>query len=116
MSYDGSPHVRNKLAEALLRDPEALRADVLAFLDLCRPVFFGALWAESEPLLARAAHRVRQRLADDGPVSALASLSPSSVRLADPPRVVFDKVHHAVRVSTGRPRAGRVDGDLYGLS
>ncbi|MFE6029192.1 ArsR/SmtB family transcription factor [Streptomyces niveus] len=92
----GLPEPHLELAEALLRDPAALRADVLAFLDLCRPVFFGALWAETEPLLARAAHRVRQRLADDGPVAALAALSPSSVRLADPPRVVFDKVHHAV--------------------
>ncbi|MFC8074001.1 DUF5937 family protein [Streptomyces sp. NPDC057307] len=92
----GLPEPHLELAEALLRDPEALRADVLAFLDLCRPVFFGALWAETEPLLARAAHRVRQRLADDGPAAALAALSPSSVRLADPPRVIFDKVHHAV--------------------
>lgn len=92
----GLPEPHLELAEALLRDPEALRADVLAFLDLCRPVFFAALWAETEPHLARAAHRVRQRLADDGPGAALAALSPSSVRLADPPRVVFDKVHHAV--------------------
>lgn len=92
----GLPEPHLELAEALLRDPEALRADVLDFLDLCRPVFFAALWAETEPHLARAAHLVRQRLADDGPASALAALSPSSVRLADPPRVVFDKVHHAV--------------------
>ncbi|WP_405614778.1 DUF5937 family protein [Streptomyces sp. NBC_01511] len=92
----GLPEPHLELAETLLRDPEALRADVLAFLGLCRPVFFAALWAETEPLLARAAHRVRQRLADDGPAAALAALSPSSVRLADPPRVVFDKVHHAV--------------------
>lgn len=92
----GLPEPHLELAEALLRDPEALRADVHAFLDLCRPVFFGALWAETEPLLARAAHRVRQRLANDGPAAALAALSPSSARLADPPRVVFDKVHHAV--------------------
>lgn len=92
----GLPEPHLELAEALLRDPDALRADVLDFLDLCRPVFFAALWAETEPHLARAAHLVRQRLADDGPAAALASLSPSSVRLADPPRVVFDKVHHAV--------------------
>ncbi|MFD6988011.1 DUF5937 family protein [Streptomyces sp. NPDC059943] len=92
----GLPEPHLELAEALLRDPEALRADVLAFIDLCRPVFFAALWAETEPHLARAAHLVRQRLADDGPAAALAALSPSSVRLADPPRVVFDKVHHAV--------------------
>lgn len=92
----GLPEPHLELAEALLHDPEALRADVLAFIDLCRPVFFAALWAETEPQLARAAHLVRQRLADDGPASALAALSPSSVRLADPPRVVFDKVHHAV--------------------
>lgn len=92
----GLPEPHLELAEALLRDPESLRADALAFLDLCHPVFFGALWAETEPLLARAAHRVRQRLADDGPAAALAALSPSSVRLADPPRVVFDKVHHVV--------------------
>lgn len=45
----GLPEPHLELAEALLRDPEALRADVLAFLDLCRPVFFGALWAETEP-------------------------------------------------------------------
>ncbi|WP_405821786.1 DUF5937 family protein [Streptomyces sp. NBC_00838] len=92
----GLPEPHLELAEALLRDPEALRADVLAFIDLCRPVFFAALWAETEPHLARAAHLVRQRLADDGPAAALAALSPSSVRLADPPRVVFDKVHHVV--------------------
>lgn len=92
----GLPEPHLELAESLLRDPAALRADVVAFLDLCRPVFFAALWAETEPHLARAAHRVRQRLADDGPAAALAALSPSSVRLADPPRVVFDKVHHAV--------------------
>ncbi|WP_329034366.1 DUF5937 family protein [Streptomyces sp. NBC_01725] len=92
----GLPEPHLELAEALLRDPEALRADVLAFIDLCRPVFFAALWAETEPHLTRAAHLVRQRLADDGPAAALAALSPSSVRLADPPRVVFDKVHHAV--------------------
>lgn len=92
----GLPEPHLELAEALLRDPEALRADVLTFLRLCHSVFFTALWAETGPHLARAAHRVRQRLADDGPAAALAALSPSSVRLADPPRVVFDKVHHAV--------------------
>ncbi|MFI1014342.1 DUF5937 family protein [Streptomyces sp. NPDC020965] len=96
----GLPEPHLGLAEDLLRDPEALRADVLGFLDLCRPVFFGALWAETEPFLTRAAHRVRQRLADDGPAAALLSLSPSSARLAEsgggPLRVIFDKVHHAV--------------------
>ncbi|MGW6454967.1 DUF5937 family protein [Streptomyces sp. NPDC055078] len=94
------------LADDLLRDPEALRGDVLGFLELCRPVFFDALWAETEPVLTRAAHRMRQRIADDGPASALLSLSPASARLTgpdpsgggrkDPVRVVFDKVHHAV--------------------
>lgn len=92
------PHLR--LAEDLLRDPEALRADVLGFLDLCHRVFFSDLWAETEPVLTRAAHRVRRRLADEGPAAALVSLSPSSARLAapaaGPARVVFDKVHHAV--------------------
>jgi DNA-binding transcriptional ArsR family regulator len=102
----GLPEPHLALAEDLLRDPAALRADVLAFLDLCRRVFFGALWAETEPVLTGAAHRVRQRLADDGPAAALVSLSPSSARLAHPSpgtasgggplRVVFDKVHHAV--------------------
>jgi len=92
------PHLR--LAEDLLRDPEALRADVLGFLDLCRRVFFRELWTETEPILTRAAHRVRRRLADSGPTAALVSLSPSTARLATsstgPARVVFDKVHHAV--------------------
>jgi DNA-binding transcriptional ArsR family regulator len=92
------PHLR--LAEDLLRDPAALRADILGFLDLCRSVFFSELWAETEPVLTRAAHRVRQRLADRGPEAALVSLSPSSARLASaaagPGRVIFDKVHHAV--------------------
>jgi DNA-binding transcriptional ArsR family regulator len=92
------PHLR--LAEDLLRDPEALRADILGFLDLCRRVFFRQLWTETEPILTRAAHRVRQRLADSGPTAALVSLSPSTARLATSPagpaRVVFDKVHHAV--------------------
>ncbi|MGI5150914.1 DUF5937 family protein [Plantactinospora sp. CA-294935] len=92
------PHLR--LAEDLLRDPEALRADVLDFLGLCHRVYFGDLWAETEPLLTRAAHRVRQRLADEGPAAALVGLSPSTARTATPStgpaRVVFDKVHHAV--------------------
>ncbi|MGX7672865.1 DUF5937 family protein [Plantactinospora sp. DSM 117369] len=92
------PHLG--LAEDLLRDPEALRADVLDFLDLCHRVYFGDLWTETEPLLTRAAHRVRQRLADEGPTAALIGLSPSTARTATPStgpaRVVFDKVHHAV--------------------
>jgi DNA-binding transcriptional ArsR family regulator len=92
------PHLR--LAEDLLRDPEALRADVLGFLDLCRRVFFSELWTETEPILTRAAHRVRRQLADCGPTAALVSLSPSTAHLAisatGPTRVVFDKVHHAV--------------------
>ncbi|MFJ2646224.1 DUF5937 family protein [Streptomyces sp. NPDC087420] len=103
----GLPEPHLALAEDLLRGPEALRADVLGFLDLCRHVFFGALWAETEPVLTSAAHRVRQRLADEGPAAALMSLSPSSAQLAHaspdaagegggPLRVIFDKVHHAV--------------------
>ncbi|MFF3753505.1 DUF5937 family protein [Streptomyces sp. NPDC002018] len=92
----GLPEPHLALAEELLRGPEALRADVLRFLDLCRAVFFDTLWAATEPSLTRAAHRVRQRLANDGPAAALVSLSPSSARFADPQRVVFDKVHHAV--------------------
>ncbi|CAM5516805.1 ArsR/SmtB family transcription factor [Streptomyces aurantiogriseus] len=90
------PEPHSALAEDLLRDPEALRADVLAFLDLCRRVYFDELWARTEPALSRAAHRVRQRLADEGPTAALLSLSPSSARLDSPARVVLDKVHHAV--------------------
>ncbi|AVT38271.1 DUF5937 family protein [Plantactinospora sp. BB1] len=92
------PHLG--LAEDLLRDPEALRADLLDFLDLCHRVYFADLWARTEPILARAAHRLRQRLADEGPAAALIALSPSTARLATPStgpsRVVFDKVHHAV--------------------
>ncbi|MDT3438760.1 DUF5937 family protein [Pseudofrankia sp. BMG5.37] len=96
------PHLA--LADDLLRDAELLRADVLRFLDLCRQVFFGSLWAETEPALSRAAHRVRRLLADEGPAAALVSLSPSSARLTcsagpgvgGPARVVFDKVHHVV--------------------
>lgn len=92
------PHPR--LADDLLRDVDRLRADIAAFLDLCRPVFFDALWARVRPDLARAAHRLRHRLTDLGPAEALLSLSPSSARLHDPAtgpaRVVFDKVHHAV--------------------
>ncbi|MCL8013489.1 DUF5937 family protein [Streptomyces sp. AS02] len=92
----GLPEPHPALAEDLLRDPEQLRTDILAFLDLCRRVFFTDLWATTEPALARAAHLVRQRLADEGPEAALLSLSPSSARPAGPSRVVFDKVHHAV--------------------
>ncbi|MFJ3803261.1 DUF5937 family protein [Streptomyces sp. NPDC090088] len=92
----GLPDPHSALAEDLLRDPESLRADVLDFLDLCRRVYFDDLWARTEPVLSRTAHRVRQRLADEGPMAALLSLSPSSARLDSPARVVFDKVHHAV--------------------
>ncbi|SHN47387.1 ArsR/SmtB family transcription factor [Cryptosporangium aurantiacum] len=92
------PHLR--LAEDLLRDPEALRADLVGFLGSCRRAFFDELWAAHEPLLARAADHLRRRLADQGPADALLSLSPSSARLATPStgptRVIFDKVHHAV--------------------
>jgi DNA-binding transcriptional ArsR family regulator len=90
------PEPHSALAEDLLRDPQALLADVLAFLDLCRRVYFDDLWARTEPALSRAAHRVRQRLADEGPTAALLSLSPASARLDSPARVVLDKVHHAV--------------------
>ncbi|MBL7501432.1 winged helix-turn-helix transcriptional regulator [Frankia sp. CNm7] len=101
------PHLA--LAEDLLRDPELLRVEVLGFLDLSRRVFFRALWAETEPALRRAAHRVRRLLADEGPAAALVSLSPVSARLASragpreggPARVVFDKVHHTV-INPGR--------------
>ncbi|MGW0331515.1 DUF5937 family protein [Streptomyces sp. NPDC003011] len=92
----GLPEPHPALAEDLLRDPEALRGDVLDFLGLCRVVFFGSLWRETEPTLTLAARRVRQRLADEGPAAALLSLSTSSARLDGPARVVFDKVHHAV--------------------
>jgi DNA-binding transcriptional ArsR family regulator len=92
------PHLR--LAEDLLRDPEALRADIARFVALCHGAFFAELWSAVEPALSRAAHRLRQRLADGGPALALTSLSPSSARVAmgaaGPARVVFDKVHHAV--------------------
>jgi DNA-binding transcriptional ArsR family regulator len=92
-----APHLA--LAEDLLADPGALRADLLEFLDLCRPVFFDELWARTEPALAGAGHRVRQRLADDGPAAALVSLNPTSVHRGPSPgpgRVIIDKVHHAV--------------------
>ncbi len=92
------PHLR--LAKDLLHDAEAVRADLLAFIELCRHTFFADLWTRTEPLLTAAAHRLRQRLADQGPAAALLSLSPSSARLVTPAtgpaRVVFDKVHHAV--------------------
>jgi DNA-binding transcriptional ArsR family regulator len=99
------PHPR--LAEELLRAPEALREEIHRFLDLSRQVFFNALWAETEPVLTQAAHRVRQQLADRGPAAALLSLSPSSARLATtaagPERVIFDKAHHAVLSPTRTP-------------
>lgn len=89
------PEPHPLLAEDLLRDPEALRADVLGFLDLCRDVFFTDLWAETAPTLTRVAHRVRKQLAHEGLAATLGSLSPSTLR-RDPARIVFDKVHHAV--------------------
>ncbi|GLX50026.1 transcriptional regulator [Streptomyces hygroscopicus subsp. hygroscopicus] len=90
------PEPHSSLAEDLLRDPERLRTDVLGFLDLCRRVFFDELWAGTEPVLSRASHRMRRRLADEGPTAALLSLSPSGVCLDGPARVVLDKVHHVV--------------------
>jgi DNA-binding transcriptional ArsR family regulator len=89
------PHLR--LAQDLLGDPEALRADVLAFLARSRQVFFDDLWRRTYPLLAEAADLLRRDLADRGPAAALLALSPGSEQPATgPPRVVFDKVHHAV--------------------
>lgn len=87
------PHLR--LTEDLLRDPEALRADVLEFLALCREVFFGDLWTRTAPTLTYAAHRLRQQLTHEGPAAALGSLSPAILR-QHPARIVFDKVHDAV--------------------
>lgn len=84
-----------RLTEDLLRDPEALRADVLAFVALCREVYFDALWAETAPVLTQAQHLLRRRLSQDGPAAALGSLSPSTLH-RDPERVVFDKVHDVV--------------------
>jgi DNA-binding transcriptional ArsR family regulator len=97
------PEPHSALAEELLDNPGRLRADVLAFLDLCRGVFFDELWAHTEPVLSRAAHRMRKRLADAGPAAALLSLSPSSARLDKPARVVLDKVHHAVVTAARTP-------------
>jgi DNA-binding transcriptional ArsR family regulator len=92
------PHLR--LAEDLLRDSERVRADIAAFVDLCRKVFFDSLWSNVEPVLARAAHLIRLELEHAGPAAALMSLSPSAARLVTsatgPDRVVFDKIHHAV--------------------
>ncbi|MET7403127.1 DUF5937 family protein [Dactylosporangium sp. NPDC005572] len=92
------PHLR--LAEDLLADPDRLHADIAAFVGLARRVFFDELWAGVEPVLTRAAVRLRRRLADAGAAEALVSLDPSSARLVTaatgPARVVFDKVHHAV--------------------
>ncbi|MEU7870471.1 DUF5937 family protein [Dactylosporangium sp. NPDC049140] len=92
------PHLR--LAENLLRDPAGLRRDIAGFAALCHRVFFAELWAGVEPVLSRAAHRLRQRLADAGPAAALTALSPSTARIVaganGTDRVVFDKVHHAV--------------------
>ncbi|MFJ9207746.1 DUF5937 family protein [Streptomyces sp. NPDC102264] len=116
---------RRELAAQLLRDPEACRADLLAFLDRCRSEFFAEVWAGAEPELTRSALAVRGRLTpgagraggsgNSRPPSAtrttrtthpnrttedlaeaLASLSPDSSRLGAPPRVVFDKLHHSV--------------------
>ena len=87
------PHLR--LAEDLLRDPEALRADIFGFLDLCWEVFFSDLWVDTAPILTRAAGRLRRQLAHKGPAVALGSLSPSTLR-RNPTRVVFDKVHDVV--------------------
>jgi DNA-binding transcriptional ArsR family regulator len=87
------PHLR--LAEDLLRDPEALRTDVLGFLDLCRDVFFSDLWADTAPVLTQAAHQLRRQLANKGPAAALCSLSPSTLE-RNPTRVIFDKVHDVV--------------------
>jgi DNA-binding transcriptional ArsR family regulator len=87
------PHLR--LAEDLLRDPEALRADVLRFLDLCHDVFFSDLWAEIAPALTHTARRLRRRITHEGPAAALVSLSPATLR-QDPERIIFDKVHHVV--------------------
>lgn len=83
------------LAEDLLRDPEALHADVLGFLDLCRDVFFSDLWAETAPILTRAVHQLRRRLTHDGPAAALGTLSPSTLERS-PTRLIFDKVHDVV--------------------
>jgi DNA-binding transcriptional ArsR family regulator len=92
------PHLL--LAEDLLRDPETLRADILAFIDLCREVYFDDLWADTAPALTRAAQRLRHQLTHEGPPAALSSLSPSSERLTTlqqhPARIIIDKVHHVV--------------------
>jgi DNA-binding transcriptional ArsR family regulator len=99
------PHLR--LAEDLLRDAARVRADIAAFTEVCREVFFDALWPGVEPVLNRAAHLVHLKLRDAGPAAALMSLSASSARLVTsangPERVVFDKVRHAV-VSPARTR------------
>lgn len=90
------PDPHSALAADMLHDPQALRADVLGFLDLCRRVYFDELWTHTAPVLARAAHQMRRRFTDEGAEAALLSLSPSSIRLDSPARVVLDKVHHAV--------------------
>ena len=86
---------REELALRLLADPEAVRRDLIEFLTACQEAFFDDYWKRVRVRLQGASDRLHQRLMTESLPSVIASLGPASRVLADPPRVVFDKLQHA---------------------
>lgn len=87
---------RAELAERLLRDPQAFRAELLGFLTQCWRQFFDDEWARVGPAVAEKVQLLHGRLATGSPATALTSLGPTLAYESEPPRILIDKLHHSM--------------------
>jgi DNA-binding transcriptional ArsR family regulator len=87
---------RSELADQLLASPATFRDRLLDFLARYAAAHFDSEWQNLRPRLLAEAHRLRIRIRDKGPATALAELSPTAAHLEDPERVVVDTMHFGI--------------------
>jgi DNA-binding transcriptional ArsR family regulator len=94
---------RRELADQLLDQPAEFRAELLDFLDRYAGACFHAEWGILRQRIETAVHRLRIRLRDRDPATALAELSPSATVRDHPRRVLLDKLHSGIVRLDQRP-------------
>ena len=87
---------RVELAERLLSDPERFRAELIAFLNDCRAVFFEATWESVLPALRQEQGHLREVLGNEGPAFALARIGGNVSVQNSPLRVHIEKNKNAL--------------------
>lgn len=93
---------REELGSRLLVDPEALRSDLVDFLEACHTAYFAAWWDRLEPRLMEGSAAIRAQLSRESLPWVLAGLSSGSYYLADSEQVVYDKLQNAFVSGHGR--------------